>query len=128
MNATSVDALAIRRVLNERIPKWSVPQRFGPDGWVFLRGSPRRSLIVTVAPADDGCDWVHASMAGLDGELPTYEELTALHAAVFGDGWAYQLFAPRAQHVNIHEHALHLFGRLDGAAALPDFTYGSGSI
>jgi hypothetical protein len=38
------------------------------------------------------------------------------------------VFAPPTDHVNIHEYALHLFGRLDGTPALPDFTAGSGSI
>jgi hypothetical protein len=31
------------------------------------------------------------------------------------------VFAPPSEHVNIHDHALHLWGRLDGARVLPDF-------
>jgi hypothetical protein len=40
---------------------------------------------------------------------------------VFGHGWSYQVFAPPSQHVNIHEHALHLWGRVDGTNVLPSF-------
>jgi hypothetical protein len=47
---------------------------------------------------------------------------------VFGDRWAYQVFAPPADHINLHNFALHLWGRLDGKPVLPDFTFGTGSI
>jgi hypothetical protein len=77
-------------------------------------------------PVDEH-EWVHASMTGAE-DVPTYAELGILRQAVYGDGWAYQVFAPADQHVNIHQRALHLFGRLDGKPALPDFTFGSGSI
>lgn len=93
---------------------------------MFFDKQHRRSVIVTCAPFSDG-EWVHASMTGQD-DVPPYSELVALHRAVFGDGWAYLPFAPPAEHVNIHPHALHLFGRLDGGRIMPDFTSGLGSI
>lgn len=86
----------------------------------------RGTLCLTCAPFD-GVDWVHASIAYTD-HMPTYEDLCLLHRVVFAAGWAYQVFAPPTHHVNIHQHALHLFGRLDGAPALPDFTLGTRSI
>lgn len=106
-------------------------QDFGPQG-IFvhtIRGHDRVAGTVIVTQAEhDGAEWLHASMAWPDRE-PTYAELAALHAGVFGRRrWSYQVFAPASEHVNIHKHALHLFGRVDGAAALPDFTYGTGSI
>lgn len=121
---TSLNPLLIRRKLGRG--NWSTPIRYGPDGWAFTALDGSGSVVVSVADAD-GHDWVHASIARTD-RMPSYGELKALHDAVFGDGWAYQVFAPPSDHVNIHEHALHLYGRLDGAPALPDFTYGSGSI
>ena len=125
MIATSFDALAIRRRLGRG--DWTAPQRLGPDGWGYRKiGSPG-SIIVTCADHDDGHDWVHASIAFPD-HMPTYEDLKMLHAAVFCDGWAYQVFAPPSDHVNIHEYALHIWGRLDGKPGLPDFTRGMGSI
>ena len=122
---TSLDALKIRRLLGRG--NWSTPERFGPDGWRFIALDGSGSVIVTCAPQNDGHEWVHASVAWAD-HMPTYEDLKWLHAAVFGDGWAYQVFAPPRDHVNIHEYALHLWGRLDGTPALPDFTHGSGSV
>lgn len=122
--ATSLNALQIRRVLGRR--DWDPPHRFGPDGWRLLHRGRSSSVIVTAAD-HDGLYWVHASIAHVD-RMPSYEDLKLLHRAVFGSGWAYQVFAPPSDHVNIHEFALHLFGRLDGAAALPDFTDGTGSI
>jgi hypothetical protein len=78
------------------------------------------SLIVTRADHGQGFEVIHASMAHPDRD-PTYEELAWLHDVVFGNGWAYQCFAPPTLHVNIHTHALHLWGRTDGEPMLPNF-------
>jgi hypothetical protein len=123
---TSFDALEIRRLLGRG--NWSTPQRHGPDGWSFVALDGSGSVIVSCAPAGEhGDDWVHASLAW-DDHVPTYSDLRWLHAAVFGAGWAYQVFAPPGEHVNIHEYALHLWGRLDGKPGLPNFAEGRGSI
>jgi hypothetical protein len=97
---------------------------FGPSGWDMriaqVRGGPG-SLIVTQAEQDDGEEWLHASIAWRHN-MPTYDDLTMLHRAVFGRRrWAYQVFTPDTEHVNIHRYALHLWGRADGARVLPDF-------
>lgn len=116
--STNLDALAIRSALGRKV--WGVPVPFGDDGWLLRRLDDSQSIIVTVAPWD-GVEWVHASIAGAE-TLPTYEDLRALHAAIWqGNGYAYQVFAPDVAHINIHEHALHLWGRLDGKGVLPDF-------
>jgi hypothetical protein len=121
---TSTNALNIRRVLGRS--EWSTPAPFGPDGWSFTRLTGEGSVIVSCADFG-GDEWVHASIARTD-RMPDYGELKLLHAAVFGDGWAYQVFAPPSDHVNIHRFALHLWGKLDGSPALPDFADGGGSI
>jgi hypothetical protein len=97
---------------------WRV-QPFGPDGACAVRNEPPTSLIVTRAE-HDGIEFVHASIAHPDTH-PTYDELTALARWVFGHGWSFQVFAPPTEHVNIHEHALHLWGRADGKAVHPNF-------
>jgi hypothetical protein len=123
---TNIDILTVRRVLGRDV--WSPPRPFGPDGWNLVRGDPEGSVIVTCADGEDGVEWVHASIAYAD-QMPSYEDLVLLHRAVWkGKGWAYQVFTPDSDHVNIHEHALHIWGRLDGSPVLPDFTRGSGSI
>jgi len=40
---------------------------------------------------------------------------------VWPAGYAYQVFAPPSQHVNIHPYALHLWGKVDGSPTLPEF-------
>jgi hypothetical protein len=122
--AASINALAIRRTLGRG--NWSTPVPHGLDGYYLVALDGSASVVVTCAPCE-GDEWVHASIARRD-RIPDYADLKLLHAAVFGDGWAYQVFAPPSDHVNIHENALHLWGRLDGKPALPDFTYGTGSI
>jgi hypothetical protein len=114
----NVDALRLRRGMGR--DNWLPPEPFGPDGWSMTTRNHQGSVIVTCAE-HDGVEWVHASIART-AYLPTYAELTRLHTAVWGEtGWAYQVFTPPAAHVNIHEHALHLWGRLDGRRVLPDF-------
>lgn len=96
---------------------------FGPSGLavrVQLPGGDRGSVIVSQSEWG-GVEYLHASLA-LQLRTPSYEELALLHRAVFGrKRYAYQVFAPGAQHVNIHENALHLWGRADGRPVLPEF-------
>jgi hypothetical protein len=115
----NVDALQLYRMMGRE--RWSLPAPFGPDGWSMVSRDRRQSIIVSCAE-HDGAEWVHASIAHTT-YLPTYADLTRLRAAVWGDtGWAYQVFAPPSAHVNIHERALHLYGRLDGQPVLPEFS------
>lgn len=116
--ASTINALRVRRILGR--DEWGPPKEWGPDGWAFRHLAAPASVLVTAFPGDGG-DWVHASMTR-DNRVPTYDDLTTLHRAVWGDGYAYQVFAPPADHVNLHAHALHLWGRADGQPVLPDFT------
>lgn len=123
MSAT-VDGLRLRRMMGKGL--WGVPTPFGPDGWRMITlgtGSVWGSVIVTTSDVPgDPHEWTHASISWTD-RLPTYAELCRLKEAVWGgDGYAYQVFAPASEHVNIHEFALHLWGRADGAPVLPEFT------
>jgi len=118
--ALHVDGLQLRRALGRE--HWSVPRPFGPAGWCIDRHDRAARVIVTCAPHhEDGVDWRHASISRPD-RMPDYEDLVTLHRAAFGEeAWAYQVFAPAGEHVNIHAHALHLWGRCDGSPALPNF-------
>lgn len=115
---TSFNPLEIRRRLGRGL--WSTPHQFGQDGWAFDDLGGDGSIIITCADWEDGHDWAHASIARPD-RMPTYADLKLLHAAVFDGRFAYQVFAPPSEHVNIHEYALHLWGRLDGVNVLPNF-------
>ncbi|HVQ18911.1 MAG TPA: hypothetical protein VMT27_07735 [Actinomycetes bacterium] len=145
--ATSLNALGIRRALREHDTQpnrsWKAPTEFGADGWRLLAyDGPTlvAEVIATVADFDiasvhDGgyadvstVEIAHASIAVL-ARMPSYEEMVLLHRAVFGEQrWAYQVFAPAARHVNIHEGALHLWGRLDGKPMMFDFSSVTGTI
>ncbi|QOP66815.1 hypothetical protein SEA_ODYSSEY395_66 [Arthrobacter phage Odyssey395] len=119
---SSINILPIRQRLGRK--QWSVPEKFGPDGWMMERYDDGARIIITRSemdgiPGADG-EWVHASISRRD-LIPSYWDLTALHQAVWPDGYAYQVFAPPGQHINIHNHALHLWGRPDGSALLPEF-------
>lgn len=135
---TSFDPLGIRKTLGRQ--EWYPPMPHGMDGWRFQRRDDGAIIIASCAPwpcapgasALDhrtDIDMVHASMSLHHPErVPEYADLKELHRVIFGDGYAYQVFAPPCDHVNIRHNVLHLFGRLDGAMMLPDFTAGTGSL
>ncbi len=116
-----VDVPGVRRHLERTLGGgWRQPLPFGPAGFTLYYRRMRLGVIVTQAAYDD-VEWIHASIAHDDRD-PSYAELVALHQAVFGpDRFAFQVFAPRSVHVNIHAHALHLWGRADGQTVLPPF-------
>lgn len=99
---------------------WDKPKPYGPDGVTLIHSNGSNTMIISAADWDDGVEYIHASIADTL-QTPSYDDLVKLHKTAFGDGYAYQVFAPRDQHVNIHEHALHLWGRADGQPVLPEF-------
>jgi hypothetical protein len=107
------------------------PQEFGPAGVAvpLLDRWSRAVGSVLVSQAEHArAEWLHASIAFAE-RMPTYEHLKLLKEATFGPSRvAYMVFPIADQHVNIHEYALHLWGKANGAAVLPDFTRGTGSI
>lgn len=120
---STIPILNIRRRLGRET--WGVPAEMGPDGWILTSTDGTGRIILTAGPAADDeagehGDWRHASMTRAE-TTPSYEDLVALHAAVWPNGYAYQVFAPPAAHINIHARALHLWGRPDGTICLPDF-------
>ena len=109
------------------------PLPHGPAGFALLLGRRQGrklhltgSIIVSQSDVPDAPgEWLHASIARQD-RMPSYADLAALHKAVFGARYAYQVFAPPSAHVNIHSTALHLWGRVDDGDGrlLPDFGAG----
>jgi hypothetical protein len=123
----ALDPLGIRARLGR--DQWGPPEEWGDAGWRYIaRRGPTRSILVTCASwPDDGREWVHASISHPQ-RMPSYEELQALHHAVWPQGWAYQVFAPPEAHISGvgmgalgHPHALHLWGLLSGEPVLPNF-------
>ncbi|WIE55392.1 hypothetical protein [Curtobacterium sp. MCBD17_003] len=113
-----------RDAILRRLSKANIVRPFGPDGLLIDLVRDDVRIIVTLGaagPDDVAADLVHASISRPD-RMPDYDDLVMLHHAVWGDaGYAYQVFVPRAEHVNIHATALHLWGLLDGSPELPRF-------
>lgn len=116
----------LQRIFRENGYCPTPPEPFGPSGLrIDLRdaygAAPYGSVIVTQSDHHDGIEWLHASIARLD-RMPDYADLVTLKAATFGDQReCYQVFPPKSAHISIHDQALHLWGRADGARVLPDF-------
>lgn len=124
MPGLDVDIRQVARELRRHF-RTGHPEPFGDCGISLRLYNTQQvccgSVIVTQAPWDDGTEWIHASIAH-EHRMPAYEELAALKAGVYGPGrYAFQVFAAEDRHVNIHERALHLWGRADGRSPLPDF-------
>lgn len=124
-----INGLGLRRALGRK--EWGVAEEFGCCGWIIhgLAGGHRSTIRVTGDHLSDtwpspgglqGNHWIHASI-GQHHHMPSYEDMQLMHRAVFRTGWAYEVFAPPADHINIHSFVRHLFGRADGARVLPDF-------
>lgn len=128
---TVLDPQRIRTALG---PEWLSGNRFGDDCWVFDTENPDsyRRVIVSMwnetepiiahgAGHTRVVPWIHASMSYSDERImPTYDDLCLMHRAVF-PGFAYQVFAPPEKHIDIRHNVLHLWGRVDGKPAMPDF-------
>lgn len=120
---STIDILRIRKRLGRDY--WGMPIEFGLAGWRLdsMVGFGRIIITNSQLPQIPGAgddEWVHASISWRD-HMPTYDELDKLHKAVWPNGYAYQVFAPPSQHVNLHSFALHLWGRPDGSPILPEF-------
>lgn len=120
-----LNPLRIRKLLGRA--SYMPPQPYG-DGWYFDTYGEHDYIRVLVSPwiEPDGVEWIHASISRSDGSMPTYDNMVSLHRACFTDergclGYAYQVFAPPQRHININPNVLHLWGRRDGQAGLPDF-------
>jgi hypothetical protein len=136
VNEIPIVAIA-KRLHRLSAARWMPPRPtfMGPGSWYVDEATEQgyRRVILTYGPSaewirdatDDATPaledmWLHASISRPE-TMPSYDDLVLLHKSVWPDGWSYQVFAPPAEHVNIHPFALHLWGRLNGTAALPNF-------
>jgi len=87
-------------------------------------------IIVSVSKEKDNMTWIHISLTRTDKkQLPTYNDMKDVKSALgFDTEYAYQVFPPQNNHVNIHKYVLHLWICADKYQYLPDFTRGSNSI
>ena len=125
-----VDDATVRAALTRIPPSWECIG-MNPGGGAFRRGSIQ--VLFSVLRYEDGRTWVHASACGRTGAnswfLPSWEEMKRVkHDFIGEDAWAYQVFPSAKDYVNEHPYVLHLYALMDGKPALPDFTWGLGTI
>ena len=78
---------------------------FGNNG-MFEVPAGTVTLLVRVS---EGCGWDHVSVS-LPHRTPTWAEMETVRALFFRDDeTVMQLSVPRDEHVNIHDHTLHLW-------------------
>jgi hypothetical protein len=116
-----IDIRAIAHRLRELDRTWDKPQEWGEDAWMIL-GNGKAIIVSLDFESEPGTDWIHASISyKMPSRYPSYADLKTLHRAVFGEGHAYQCFVPATEHINLTGNVLHLWGKLDGTPALPNF-------
>lgn len=97
------------------------------DGSAWQNKTKGLFVIESTHKELDGRTWLHVSLSRRS-RLPSYEDMALVKRIFIGDDkTAYQIFAKKSQHVNIHKFCLHLWHCKDGDVT-PDFTHGTGSI
>ena len=128
-----VDDEIVRQILARVPPSWRMVERL-PHGGAFVRANLQ--VIYTVQRYEQRGVWdiwIHASVcARIRGgafQLPDWEDVKRVKNDFVGaDRWAYQVFPAAKDYVNENAYVLHLYAKLEGEPALPDFTWGLGRI
>ena len=128
MNVAQMASL-LAEPLHPEIPRvlpdgWTILQRFGDGGAYQFRNGLR--VIVSTATMADGHEWMHISVSRKD-RLPSYDDLKFVKNTFAEKRFAYQVFPPPDDNVNIHEFCLHLWLPLSIDLPIPNFGAG-GSI
>lgn len=98
----------------------------GMDGAMYRKRTGPTVIMSASVCLDNKC-WLHVSTS-TPTRLPTWCELIEVKDIFIGPKRkAIQVFPSRAEYVNQHPYALHLWSCLD-ADPLPDFTEGMGTI
>jgi hypothetical protein len=125
-----VDIEIVRGVMSRVPPSWSIIEKM-PAGRAFRRANIQ--VLFTVQKYEDRKIWLHCSACGRHNNgsffLPDWEQFKRVKNDFIGeDRWAYQVFPSAKKYINHNPYVLHLFALLEGEPALPDFTWGLGTI
>lgn len=99
---------------------WKTIQQFG-EGFALTEIGGGLRVIVDCTEKLDGNQWIHVSYSRKDWP-PSHADTCKVKAAFIGERYAYAVFPPADKYVNIHPNCLHLWARLDGTPALPEFS------
>ena len=130
---TRVEPEIVRAALARIHPSWTLvdkPEAHDGSAYAFRRGSIQ--VLWSISRESDGHDWIHVSLCGRTNArkfyLPSYEDVARVKHDFLGDRWAYQVFPDERHYINHNPYVLHLWARMNGEPALPDFTHGLGVI
>ena len=100
---------------------WHYLGKWG-DGHCFAHKNGLRVIIDCEVKADLR-RWVHVSMSRLKWN-PSHEDMAMVKRAFIGnDRYAYSVWPPEEQYVNIHKHCLHIWALAEGdGRSLPEFS------
>lgn len=122
--------MAVYQKVPEGYERVNTPISNGQDYIFCFQRQADGLRVIATHPIDmeDGKDWLHVSCAFPDKD-PSYADLAEVkHLFIGDDKVAFMKFVVLEEHVNIHDHALHLWAVWDGDDPTPDFTQGSGMI
>jgi hypothetical protein len=99
---------------------WEVLRPWG-DGYAMRQKRGGLRAIVDCERKADGEYWIHVSVSRKDWN-PSHDDMCLVKQAFLGDRYAYAVYPPQDNYVNIHAHCLHLWARFDGKPVLPEFS------
>ena len=102
---------------------WTIIDRWG-DGYRLLQKGGGLRVIVDCEMKADGSPWLHVSVSRKSW-TPTHEDMARVKRDFIGDDrYAYSIWPPKENYVNIHSHCLHLWARMDtpDGRVLPEFS------
>jgi hypothetical protein len=100
---------------------WRIIQPWGLG--FALQESGGLRVLIDCGQKEDGHWWVHVSCSRKSW-TPTHDDMARVKRDFLGDRYAYVVFPPQEQYVNIHAHCLHLRCRVDrdNGKGLPEFS------
>ncbi len=101
---------------------WEVICKWG-DGHACRQKNGGLRVIIDSEIKSDGKVWIHVS-ASRANYTPTHDDMSLVKQDFIGNGrYAYSVWPPAGNHVNIHKHCLHLWACLEGdGRMLPEFS------
>lgn len=101
---------------------WEVIGRWG-SGHALREKSGGLRVLVDCEEKEDGHRWLHVSFSRKDW-TPNHADTVKVKEAFIGDRYAYVVYPPREEYVNIHQHCLHLWSKWteDDGRVLPEFS------
>jgi hypothetical protein len=108
---------------NFSCPKgWEIIGRWG-DGFAVREKDGKLRVLVDCEFKSDGNPWLHVSYSKKYW-VPSHEDTCKVKQAFFGNRYAYAVFPPAENYVNIHPNCLHLWGLMntENGQVLPEFS------